>query len=279
MEGLKKLDAVKIHECYKTNSSPLRVECQDGSQYIVKTFFSTNPPLVDLINEVLCNYILQIWNIPVATQALISIDNLLVESFVNEGKYLDKRYNNFKTSSLHFYGTEFINTITELDVFNLNLKNKYDFNRYVNSLDFVRIAIFDKWIANMDRRKGNANLLLSVDHNGFIFIPIDHTQAFACQATYKNLKLSIMDRADQNSIMLTPIFKSICTFTDTNDLKNLKEVILSNINDTLAGIDNVFSYIPKEFGLSKDGKAKIKEVLSNIERNKRISTLYLSYLK
>ncbi len=277
MEPLKELSAIKIHECYQTNSTPLRVECEDCSQYVIKTVFNMNPPLIDLINEVLCNYFLQSWDIPVASQAIISVDKQLVNYFVKEGNYIDERYQKADFSKLCFFGSRFIESTTEIDVYNLNLKNKYDFNKYINPLDFIKIAVFDKWIGNMDRRKGNSNLLLRGSNEGFTFIPIDHTQAFAYQDNYKNLKLSIMDRADDNSIMLTPMFKSICNFANPNELKNLATEILSNINDTLLGIENVFDCIPKNFGLSKSGRRGIMEVLANEERNKRISNLYLNY--
>lgn len=279
LEELKILNAVKIHECIKTNSTPLRVECENGSQYIVKTVFNNKPPLVDLINEVFCNYLLQLWNIPVPKQALILIDNQLVTQFIKEGNYIDKIYEKYNSSLLQFFGVQYIGSVTELDFYNLNLKNKFDFNKYTNPLDFIKIAVFDKWIANMDRRKGNPNLLLDTNNEGFTFIPIDHTQAFAYQSSYKNLQLSIMDRADINSIMLTPMFKSICNFANVDELKNLSKEILSNIKDTLEGINNVFDYIPKQFGLSKKGKEKIFEVLSNQERNDSISKIYLNYCK
>lgn len=279
MNQLKELNAVKIHECYQTNSTPLRVECEDGSQYIVKTVFNKNPPLVDLINEVFCNYLLQLWKIPVPPQALISIDNQLIEYFVEEGKYIDKRYHNYDTYVPRFFGTSYIDSVVELDIFNSNLKDKRDYNKYTNPIDFIKIAVFDKWIGNMDRRKGNPNLLISASADGFTFIPIDHTQAFAYQYSYKDLKVAIMDRADNNSIMLTPMFKSICNFVGTNELKDLSAQILSSINYTLEHIDHVFDCIPKHFGLSKAGKQKIKEILSDKERNKTISSIYLGYCK
>lgn len=279
MKKLKELCAIKIHECYKTNSTPLRVECEDGSQYIAKTVFNMRPPLIDLINEILCNYFLQCWNIPVPDQSIISVDKELVAYFVKEGNFIDKRYGNEDFSSLHFLGIKFIDSVTEMDVYNLNLKNKIDFNKYTNPIDFIKIAVFDKWIGNIDRRKGNPNLLLRNSADGFTFIPIDHTQAFACQDIYKNLKSSIMDRADNNSIMRTPMFKSICKFVSTDELKNLSSEILSNINDTLIAIDDVFDCVPKSFGLSKSGREKIKEVLSYQDRNKAISNIYWNYYK
>jgi ATP-dependent Lon protease len=228
---------------------------------------------------VLCNYFLQLWKIPVPKQALISIDNQLVEQYLKEGKCIDERYVKYDSSTLYFYGVEYISSATELDVFNLNLKNKYDYNKYTNPLDFIRIAVFDKWIGNMDRRKGNPNLLLNINNKGFTFIPIDHTQAFAYQENYSNLRLALMDRADNNSIMLTPMFKSICNFVNDSELKKLSQVILSDINNTLEGLDDVYDHIPSHFGLSKKGKQKILEVLSNKERNDSISKIYLSYCK
>lgn len=279
MKELKILSAIKIHQCFQTNSTPLRVECEDGSQYIAKTVFNMHPPLIDLINEILCNYFLQCWNIPVPPQAIISVDKELIDHFVMEGKHIDKRYKIDDFSSFQFFGTKFIDSVTEIDIYNLNLNNKTDFKKYTNPLDFIKIAVFDKWIGNMDRRKGNPNLLLRASADGFTFIPIDHTQAFAYQENYKNLKLSVMDRADNNSIMLTPMFKSICKFVSTNELKNLSSEILTNIKDTLICLESVFDCVPRSYGLSRSGRNKITEVLSDQDRNKTISNIYWNYYK
>lgn len=279
MKDLKRLSAIKIHECFQTNSTPLRVECEDGSQYIAKTVFNVNPPLIDLINEILCNYFLRCWNIPVPDQAILSVGRELVEYFVKEGNFIDKRYEIEDFSSLQFIGTKFIDSVTEIDIYNLNLKNKSDFNKYTNPLDFIKIAVFDKWIANIDRRKGNPNLLLRASADGFTFIPIDHTQAFACQDNYKNLKLSIMERHDNNSIMVTPMFKSICNFVSVDELKDLSSEILTNIDNTLIAVEDVFDCVPKNFGLSRSGRSKIYEVLSDQDRNKAISNIFWNYYK
>jgi len=44
-------------------------------------------------------------------------------------------------------------------------------------------------------------------------------------------------------------------------------------------MDFVFSQVPSSFGLSKTGKLKIKQILSDKDRNIKISKLYLNYLK
>ncbi len=40
------------------------------------------------------------------------------------------------------------------------MKNKRDFNKFSKPLDFIKIAVFDNWIANKDRKVSNPNLLL-----------------------------------------------------------------------------------------------------------------------
>lgn len=271
--------AVQIIECYGTNSIPLKVLCDDNEIYIIKTMFKNHPPFEDLINETLSNYFLQCWNIPVPEQALVVFDDILVEQFLLENKTINKKYIDFKFNNHFFYGTKFLPFATEVDLYNITLKNKHDYNKYENPIDLIKIGAFDKWIANMDRRIDNPNIL--VDNSGvkFKFIPIDNTQSFANQSSYKNLKLALMDTVNNKSILSSPITKSISNFANSKKYSNLANEITGNIEKSIDFIEPIFENIPSEFGLSKQGKTKIKEILSNKERNQVISRFYLNHSK
>lgn len=67
--------------------------------------------------------------------------------------------------------------------------------------------------------------------------------------------------------------KSILNFADSRIMSNFNKEILSDFEKIFQGIDFIFDQIPSEFGLSKKGKARIVEVLSNEERNLRVSKL------
>jgi hypothetical protein len=271
--------AVQIIECYGTNSIPLKVLCDDNEVYIVKTMFKTHGPFEDLINETLCNYFLQCWNIPVPEQAIVVFDDILVEQFLLENKTINKKYINFKFDNHFFYGTKFLPYATEIDLYNITLKDKHDYNKYENPIDLIKIGAFDKWIANMDRRIDNPNILIDNTGKKFRLIPIDHTQSFANQTDYKNFKIAIMDTVNNKSILNSPITKSISNFANSKKYSNLANESTGNIDNTIAYIDAIFENIPSEFGLSKQGKDKIKEILSNQTRNQDVSRLYLNYSK
>lgn len=273
------LTAVKILHCYETNSLPLQVLCDDNEVYVIKTMFKTHPPFEDLINETLCNYFLQCWDIPVPEPAIIKFDNILIEQYLAEGNTINNKYTDFKFNNHYFFGTKFLHSTTEIDLYNLSLKDKRDYKKYQNPLDLIKIGVFDKWIANMDRRLDNPNILIDTSSEKFTFIPIDNTQAFACQNAYKALNIAVMDTANNKSILNTPITKSICKFADPNIFSNLDKEITNNICNTIDLIESIFENIPSDFGLSKSGKKRIKEILSNQERNKTMSSFYINHLK
>ena len=246
IESIKIVNAVQIIECYGTNSIPLKVLCDDNEIYIIKTMFKIHPPFEDLINEILSNYFLQCWNIPVPEQALVVFDNILVEQFLFENKTINKKYIDFNFDNHFFYGTKFLPFATEVDLYNITLKDKHDYNKYENPIDLIKIGAFDKWIANMDRRIDNPNIL--VDNSGvkFKFIPIDNTQSFANQSSYKNLKLALMDTVNNKSILNSPITKSISNFANSKKYSNLAKEITGNIDNTNASFGAIFNNILSE---------------------------------
>lgn len=273
------LTAVKILHCYGTNSLPLQVLCDDNEVYVIKTMFKSHPPFEDLINETLCNYFLQCWDIPVPEPAIIKFDNILIDQYLAEGGIISKKYTSFTFNNHFFFGTKFLQFTTEIDFYNLSLKDKRDYKKYQNPLDIVRIGIFDKWVANTDRRSDNSNILMDTSTEKFRFIPIDNTQAFACQNDYKALKIAIMDTVNNKSILNAPITKSICIFADPKIFSILDKEIIAKIEKTIDLIEPIFENLPSDFGLSKKGKAKIKEILSNKERNTIVSSFHINNLK
>lgn len=272
--------AVKILDCKHTNSIPLVVLCDDDEIYVIKTMFKKHPPIEDLINEVLCNCFFQCWDIPVPDQALVLFDDTIIEQYLLlENNVINKKYTDFKFENHYFYGSKFLPYATEIELYNLTLKNKHDYNKYQNPIDLIKIGVFDKWIANRDRRSDNSNILIDNSDGKFKFIPIDNVQSFANQTNYKTLNLAIMDTVNNKSILYSPITKSISSFANSKKYTNLAKEITENIAKSIDLIEPIFENIPSEFGLSKKGKDKVKEILSNEARNKIISSFYLNYSK
>lgn len=279
MEEIKHISAVQIREQKDTNSVPFVVLCDDGEMYIAKSIFKPHPPFEDLINEILGVYFLEIMGVSTIKPSLIKIPQGVFETFKLSGEKYDRRYDSFKFDDMLFFGSLYQLTTTEVELYNTILKNKYDYNKYINPLDFIKIGVFDYWFGNMDRRGSNPNILIDETEEGkFVFLPIDHTQAFANQSNYKHLRLALMSSPQPKSILKTPMSKSIIKFADSKIISNLDNVLFESFKEVLNNIDFVFKQVPSSLGLSKKGKEKIKEILSNEERNKRVSKLYFNYI-
>lgn len=277
MEAITNKTAVQIIEQANTNSVPFLVLCEDAELYYAKLIFKRHPPFEDLINEILCVYALELMNVKTITPALITIPQEVFEDFKKVSKDFDSRYNNVAFDDVIFFGSLFEESTTEVEVYNTKLKNKFDFNKYKNPTDFLKIGVFDYWIANMDRRGSNPNILVKATNDGkFEFLPIDHTQAFAYQNNYKALRMVLMANVHPKSILRTPMSKSIISFADSKFIANFHNEILADFDNVINNLDFVFDQIPKAFGLSKKGQKKIVEILSNKERNILVSKIHLT---
>ena len=69
--------------------------------------------------------------------------------------------------------------------------------------------------------------------------------------------------------------KSIVSFADSKFMANFHNEILADFDNVINNIDFIFDQIPNTFGLSKKGKNKIVEILSNKERNLKVSKIHL----
>lgn len=277
MEEIKHIKGIQIIKQTDTNSVPFLVLCDDGELYFAKTMFKGHAPFEDLVNEVLCVYALDMMSVKTITPALISVPQEVFDSFKLEERAYDKRYDALRFDDVLFFGSLFQESTTEIEVYNSALKNKYDYNKYKNPTDFLKIGIFDYWIGNKDRRGSNPNILVKETIDGkFEFLPIDHTQAFGLQSNYKALRIALMPAINSKSILRTPMSKSIINFADSKFMANFHDEILADFDNVINNLDFAFDQIPSTFGLSKKGKEKIVEILSNKERNLLVSKIHLN---
>lgn len=278
IEDLPELKAILLLRQIESNSVPIELLASDGEIYFAKTIFKQHPPFEDLINEVLCHYLLKAWGIFIPDAAIITISEKVFESFIADNK-VDQRYLDLDIKKFKFFATKKLEDVTEYNKQSLVLRTKHDYNKLSNPLDFIKISVFDNWMANKDRRINNPNLLLQDEGDKFRIVPIDHVQAFAYQSNYKGLKQSIMNIDPYSTLLGSQMLKTICKFANSNLIANLHQSILINMKDSVSLLDDIFTKIPSEFGLSKAGKSKIMEILSDESRNSRLSKTYLNYQK
>lgn len=271
------IQAIQIIAILQTNSFPLKVLGSDAEIYYAKTIFQYSPPYQDVINEILGNRIYNEWGIKVPEMCIITIPNQLLQSFTKKNN-IKSKYENFDTDRLFFIGFKEVQNQTELDCHNLNI-SKTEVKKYANITDFINISFCDLWLGNKDRRIKNPNILIAQEAQGFNFYAIDHTQLFAYQSSYKSLNIHGLDFERNNMLIASDLFKKICKFTDQRIIKKYSSTILDCINNTVEKLDDIFNDFPNEVGFSKKGKSKVKEVLSNEDRNKRIADNFKDFMQ
>ena len=278
IEPIKHIEAIKIvREINTQGSSPLQIICSNGCVYYAKSTYASIPR-VELINEVLCNYFLKTWNLNAPEMALVKIDKVVVESYLSEKGILSNRYGE-KSFEHEFIGFKELSPATELDRYVKKLSNKAEWHQLLNPLDLIKIGVFDYWVCNKDRKPNNPNILLKSTYSKISIHPIDHTAAFGFQTNYKTLNESLLFLESSFSILNVPLIKSITKFATDSELSELKNEILSDIKRCVENMDDIFDQVPSEWGFSKKAKSKLKQILSDIDRNKSISESYFPYIK
>ncbi|MES2732352.1 MAG: HipA family kinase [Bacteroidota bacterium] len=268
---LEKVSAIQFLEEKQTQGSgPLLVIATDDQAYIAKTCTQT-VPRIELINEVLCGYMLRCWQLSVPYFKLIDIDFSLVEDKVSI------RYNrsDFNTP---FFASLLIEPTIDLEGFTRVLSAN-ELKKFIQPSDFLKIGCFDLWVGNKDRKPTNMNLLLSQVNKKLAIHPIDHTAAFAYCTHYNQVSDAWLYLEPSHSILKTGIVQSVFHQFNQQFLENLKADIDISIQHTLDNLEAIYQQIPAEWGFSKKAKLHLKEFLASKSRNSQILGRFNAFLK
>jgi hypothetical protein len=273
LQEIRKIEVQKIiSETTTIGSSPLQVLADDMNYYYAKT---TTPqvPRVELINELLCAYFAQCWDLKVPPFALVTISDIVIKNYISEKGNLSSRYESTSFGDNLFFASQIIEPVIELEKYLLT--NQQSLKTFHKPQDLIKIGVFDFWIGNKDRQPSNPNVLISGVGQKFNFHPIDHTAAFAYLTDYKKVIDILLSIEPKNNILSSPIVCYISNFVGAEAYGDLKEEILGGIEVVLQSIDFIFEQVPSSWGFSKKQKAHLKQFLSDKERNERIVNSYL----
>lgn len=167
-----------IEEIYTEGHSPLKITASDYEIYVAKNGKGQTPSLF-LINEIIADYFLSLWDLPSAETNIVSVPKELLQT--------EKLSNNHRVG---FYETpcfasKWIENAIDLHDF-IVLPNRKTYSQFLNPLDFLRISLFDEWLENDDRKPTNYNLILEPNTKKYKIIPIDHAFIFGTM-NYKYL--------------------------------------------------------------------------------------------
>lgn len=158
-----------------------------------------------LFNELLAYHFAKIWGINIPECAFITIDyEKYIVSYSNE----DKRLLQKSFFDKECFGSQALEDAFDVDN-SIIITKKQIIRKITNKEDFLKIALFDIWLANEDRKANNYNLLLAPTDKGFtLFYVIDHANIFNTSAAYRYQICELTEEDTVlNSNLATILFK------------------------------------------------------------------------
>lgn len=240
-------DAHKIFETQ--GSSPLLVTCDDFKDWVCK--YDRFPKY--LFNELIASEFARLWEIKTPETCFIKVKS----EHIPKHKFPQLQLGWFEKEC---FGSLYLETSKELDHTMLSIfKEKAFQNKIANKTDFLKIALFDIWLANEDRNHNNFNLLLyaSSDKINF-FYAIDHVNIF--NSTF--LDYGIAELTEDDSIIKTDIAKVL--FGKDRKLiavvDNLVEMLYICTKECENKLDDILNLVPDSWNIDK---ALIKQRIIN----------------
>ncbi|MBC7588532.1 MAG: hypothetical protein H7178_09240 [Chitinophagaceae bacterium] len=149
MVALNSIKPILSHDVFQTKGNmPLLVLCNDLNDYVTK-YNRNRPPSTQLFNEFICASFLKVWGLKVPEIAFIKIKK---EHITPE---LEMPFKWFETTC---FGSKRYAFYKEIDRFFIDSTNGIS-KQNINFDDFLKIGLFDIWIANEDRNPNNPNLM------------------------------------------------------------------------------------------------------------------------
>ncbi len=250
-------------EIHTDGHSPLLIVGSDFRKYIAKNSKGHDPPLT-LINEALAAFFLRNWNLPVPDFKMVYFNNKLLKSkelTINHKPYF---YESFA------FGSSYIEPVIELNDFVFYSKKTF-YNKIINPIEFFRIALFDIWIENDDRKPSNYNLLLSSENDKYRIIPIDHAFIFST-LKYEDLNASEFYPIANEHLLVSEFGRLLKKYTNIDKafIKNEKHYYYFCVNKCKQLFDNYIVQLQTFTNIPDESVANIKEFLFDRERTKKV---------
>lgn len=252
---MKQLQTIQqVHKMFDTaGSSPLLVTCNDLNDWVCK--YDRFPNY--LFNELIASEFGKLWGINVPCTSLIKVkaEHIPFEKYKNlQPNFFDK----------DCFGSLFLASTKEIDLtFEPLFKDKAYRDKINTKSDFLKIALFDIWLANEDRNYNNNNLLMyyAKDHS-MSFYAIDHVNIF--NSSFFNYGIQALTEDD--SIINTGLAKLL--FAHDRKLgvmvDKLVEIFYLCTKDCETNLERILALVPNSWAIDiVDIKAKMEHYLFN----------------
>jgi hypothetical protein len=196
----------------------------------------------------------KLWGIKTPETCLIKV----AKEHIPIDKFPNLRFDWFEKEC---FGSLFLRNSKEIDLSILFMFKEQAFrNKLRNKEDFLKIALFDIWIANEDRNNNNFNLLLCTTEEQLnFFYAIDHVNIFNSGI----LPHGIAEITEDDSIIKTDLAKIL--FEKNKEVKdivdNLAVSFYENIDNCETELKIILDLVPESWGID------IEEVEKRIRNN------------
>lgn len=260
LKSIKTLDRV-----YDTGQHPILIMCNNFDDYVCK-YPSSSEGITSLTCEYIGYMLLKEWGLLIIESAFIKLNQAHIPPSTG--------INSFNTNRTCF-GSKFNCNYQDLiDRLYLNMpyseKHKHGYK-----CDYLKIALFDIWVANEDRHFNNPNILLDVG-DGYRPIPIDHGAIFNTHS----FNLQITELTSNETIISSNIVKSLFSRKDfegslIDDLRNYFYLCVSNCSEKK---DEILNNLPPDWSnLQEEISKKLDEIFRD-EWIKNSFNLFLSII-
>jgi hypothetical protein len=244
-----------ISKVYDTGTNPVRVLCDDFHEYVCKHSYRT--PAYMLFTEYLCASFLNVWRLRVPEFAFVKIQPEHVPQDIITNMV---QVNNFE---IPCFGSRFYEFAKEVNESLTVIKeSKKELNKIKNPEDLLKIALFDRWVANEDRHWNNYNLLLYPQEGGTYFIPFDQEKCFNSNMVNENQPIA--QQSDQEILLSGDICQLLLRNNEHLDdwIEELERDYYVCVRDCQDQLEVIFRETPREWEI--DIVAKRRIILRNI---------------
>ena len=258
-----------LEELKTDGHKPMKFLCDNGSIYFCKNRISVNKAEMDfLAYEVVCHFLLKTLQIPTPEIAFVEIQ----EGSFDKNKMPANRKRT--TSGSICFGSKAVEPNTIISGIQ-NLATKRDFGRLLNPGDIIRIGLFDLWVKNTDRAKGdNYNLLLQGRGQKSQIVAIDHAFAFGGLDGLRFFKLNDTDFFDSGRLLRSAYFKEVVKYFSRQERRDISDSFISLLQqDTIQYvISQSFKQIPSSWQIWPDLQNRVADFLLSHSRMAGIQT-------
>jgi hypothetical protein len=255
------------------NKSGIKVLAEDGSVYkIHKKLTSKNHPHRKM-NEVLCSYLLNIWNLNTPNVACLHTP----PSILNGSSKLPAAFKNYLNKSDQAIGIKIHEqhyTFSPLG----DDPHYWSYKALASPLDLIKISLWDGWIGNTGRKNTSKDLFFEMDKNKKLKIySYNHGLTFG-DIPNNFLSKNYRDKAHFSLLDLDLTKKIILMISEQQVIDTLSVYYRQAIDTSIFALPQIFQYINPIIPVSKEARSNIEDFLKNHDRNKRVFEEFASII-